>query len=73
MLEISDITISNLESGKLKGELPEFYELKKVTENNNWHNNESTFNHTIQLLKNVRLLTNKRHGGYLSLSRQKNQ
>lgn len=49
-MKIEDITISKLKSGKLKKELPEFYELKGVIENNPWHNNESTFTHTLAVL-----------------------
>ena len=33
--------------------LPEFYELKKVIENNPWHNNESTFTHTLAVLNEL--------------------
>lgn len=53
MLKISQITISKLESGKLKEELPEFYDLEKIIENNPWHNNESTFVHTLTVLKRL--------------------
>ena len=61
MLTISDISIDKLRNNKLKKELPEFYELKEVIENNDWHNNDSVFNHTLtvlekleELLKNVK-------------------
>lgn len=53
MLKIKKITIDKLKSGKLKKELPEFYGLKKVIENNSWHNNESTFTHTLNVLKDL--------------------
>jgi CRISPR/Cas system-associated endonuclease Cas3-HD len=53
MLKISDITIRNLESGRLEKELPEFYELKKVIENNLSHNNESSFRHTLTVLRDL--------------------
>lgn len=51
-MKISDLTIKNLKSGKLSHDLPDFYELKDVIENNDWHNNESTFDHTLNVLKN---------------------
>ncbi|HRZ34058.1 MAG TPA: HD domain-containing protein [Candidatus Moranbacteria bacterium] len=49
-MKIKDITINKLKSGKLKKELSDFYELKKIIENNSWHNNESTFKHVIAVL-----------------------
>ena len=54
IIKIEDITISKLKQGKLKKELPEFYELKKVIENNSWHNNESTFTHTLAVLTELK-------------------
>lgn len=54
MLKIKDITIDKVKGGKLKKELPEFYELKKVIENNSWHNNESTFTHTLNVLRDLK-------------------
>ncbi len=54
MLKIKDFTIKNLKSGKLKKAFPEFYELKNVIERDPvWHNNESTFDHTLSVLKNL--------------------
>ncbi|KKQ45904.1 MAG: tRNA nucleotidyltransferase, CC-adding [Candidatus Moranbacteria bacterium GW2011_GWC2_37_8] len=53
MLTIKEITIDKLKSGKLKKDFPEFYELKRVIENNPWHNNESTFTHTLNVLKDL--------------------
>jgi len=51
-MTINDITIKKIKSNKLLNELPEFYELKSVIENGNWHNNESTFDHTLNVLSN---------------------
>ncbi len=53
MLKIENITISNLKNGQLKKELPEFYELDKIIENNPWHSKESVFIHTINVLEGV--------------------
>lgn len=50
IIKIENITINKLKQGKFKEELSEFYELKKVIENNSWHNNESTFTHTLAVL-----------------------
>jgi hypothetical protein len=52
MLKISDITIEKIKNDEFIKELPELYELKNVIENNLWHTNDSTFNHTLTVLKN---------------------
>jgi hypothetical protein len=61
-LDISNITISNLISNKLLNILPEFYALKNNIENNPWHKNQTTYNHTILVLqaleKNIAKYTN---------------
>lgn len=49
MVSLNDISVKNLIGDKIISDLPEFYELKKVVENNIWHN-ESVFNHTIKIL-----------------------
>jgi len=56
MLKISDITIEKIKNNKLTKELPEFYELENVIENNLWHTNDSTFNHTLVVLKKLEIL-----------------
>lgn len=60
-MKIKDITIKKLKSGKLKKELSEFYELKNIIENNQWHNRESTFAHTLVVLDELQkfLINNK--------------
>ena len=68
-MTISDITIQKLKTGKLSAELPEFYDLQNVIENNNWHNHESTFNHTLKVLANYDrylLKTDKKISQYLN-------
>lgn len=59
MLKIKDLTVKNLNADKFITELPEFYELKKVIENNPWHDHESTFNHTLKVLVNHDKFLNK--------------
>lgn len=49
MLNIADISIEKLRDGELENELPEFYELKNVFENNLWHH-ETTFEHVLLVL-----------------------
>jgi len=51
MIKVSAITIEKLKNNKLRNELPSIYELKEVIENNGWHNHESVFHHTIEVLK----------------------
>ncbi len=54
---------NNLKTGKLADLIPEFYELKNVVENNDWHNKETVFKHTLSVLDNlekiIRNLDNK--------------
>jgi UTP:GlnB (protein PII) uridylyltransferase len=49
-MKIENITYDNLKSGELEKDLPEFYELRTVIENNSWHDHETTFNHTLAVL-----------------------
>ena len=52
-VNISIINKKNIKSGKLAKFIPEFYELKKVIENNPWHNKEPVFSHTLSVLDNL--------------------
>jgi len=49
MLNPKDIQIEALKNEELLNELPEFYELKNVFENNQWHH-ETTFEHVLMVL-----------------------
>ncbi len=49
MILLDSINTKNLLNDKFITDLPEFYNLKKVIENSDWHN-ESVFSHTIKLL-----------------------
>jgi len=51
--DISILNKRNIKTGKLTKLIPEFYELKKVVENNLWHNEESVFDHTLSVLDNL--------------------
>ena len=70
MLKISDISIEKLKSKNLKDKLPELFELKKFIENNEWHDNDSVFNHTLNVLiklkETIRNITNKEITSYLN-------
>ncbi len=50
-MKISDLSVDRVQSGDFCNELPEFYKLKNCIENNNGHNNDSVFNHSINALK----------------------
>ncbi|MDO8601120.1 MAG: HD domain-containing protein [bacterium] len=50
---------NNIKSGKLAKLIPEFYELKKVVENNPWHNKESVFDHILSVLDNLKIIIRK--------------
>lgn len=53
MLRVSDITIEKLRNSELINELPELYDLKDVIENNDWHNDDSTLNHTLTVVEKL--------------------
>ncbi|OGH91789.1 MAG: hypothetical protein A2534_04665 [Candidatus Magasanikbacteria bacterium RIFOXYD2_FULL_39_9] len=48
MLKLVDLNIENIKSGKLINELPEFYALKDVIENNAGHINDPVFDHCVR-------------------------
>ena len=55
------LNIGKIRNGEFSDLIPELYELKDVIENNDWHNNDPVFNHTLDvleklegLLKNIR-------------------
>tara|TARA_Y100000310_G_C20634678_1_gene790538 strand:+ start:137 stop:760 length:624 start_codon:yes stop_codon:yes gene_type:complete len=59
MLKISDLTIEKLRAGEVLKELPEFYELKEIIEDNDWHANDTVFNHTLTTLEKLEFLLEK--------------
>ncbi len=59
MIEVSSVTLKRLKNNKLEKELPEFYELREVIENNDWHPNEPVFSHTISVLSHLEKLLKK--------------
>ena len=56
MLKVEDITVEKLRKGELKKELSEFYELQRVVENNEWHDHENVFDHTLAVLESLEKL-----------------
>jgi len=52
-INISLLSKTNIKSGKLTSLIPEFYELKNVVENNDWHHKENVFDHTLSVLDNL--------------------
>jgi UTP:GlnB (protein PII) uridylyltransferase len=68
MLKISDITIEKIKNNRLERELPELYDLKNIIEKSLWHNNDSTFSHTLKVLKELEKIlkkNGKKTGSYL--------
>lgn len=51
MLDIKQITPEKLEQGDFEKELPQFYALKAVVENNSWHIKQSVFDHSVKTFK----------------------
>lgn len=68
---VSRLNRANIVSGKLKEAIPEFYELKDVIENNVWHNEESTFDHTLSVLRNLDKLFLRLNGNFRRALNQK--
>ena len=58
-MKIAFLNINRLRGNKLTKIFPEFYELKNVIENNDWHHNDSVFNHTIKVLISMEKLLKK--------------
>jgi UTP:GlnB (protein PII) uridylyltransferase len=52
-INISLLNRKDIIRGKLTELIPEFYELKEVIENNDWHNKESVFEHTFSVIDNM--------------------
>jgi len=47
------LNIGKIRNGEFSDLIPEFYELKDVIENNDWHNNDSVFDHTLNVLEKL--------------------
>jgi len=62
-IDISILTEGNIKSGRLIKIIPELYELKKIIENNPWHNKESVFGHTLSVLENLEKIIRKSNEG----------
>jgi len=55
-IKISSLTSKNIKAGQFKKDLPEVYALKKVVEDNGWHEKQDVFVHTMAVLKQLELL-----------------
>ena len=71
MKNITNITIESIKNGELQNELPEFYELKNVFENNSWHH-ETTFEHILDVLSEYEKLINNTKFDYLNVNLDNN-
>jgi UTP:GlnB (protein PII) uridylyltransferase len=61
-LDLSVLSIDGLLSGELHNVVPEFYELRNSVENNNWHHEESTFDHSLVVAGNLINIVNSLSG-----------
>jgi len=52
-IKVSNISIENIKNNQFQNELPEIFQLKNVIENNSWHDHESVFDHTIDVLETL--------------------
>ena len=64
MIDVKDISIEKIKNGDFKDDIPEFYELKNVFENNLWHY-ETTFDHTLMVLEEYEKFVQNNKIGYL--------
>ncbi len=55
-LKLPEFAIERIKNRELEKSIPEFYELEEVIENNDWHNNESVFNHTLTVIEKLNQL-----------------
>lgn len=53
------LDIGKIKKNEFANEIPEFYELEKVIENNDWHDNDSVFNHTLTVLSHLEKILKK--------------
>jgi len=52
-LKITEISIKKIKDTKLSKRLPELYQLKKIVENSDWHNQETVFDHILTILREL--------------------
>jgi CRISPR/Cas system-associated endonuclease Cas3-HD len=71
MKNITDTTVESIKNGELQNELPEFYELKNVFENNSWHH-ETTFEHVLDVLNKYEKLISNTQFDYLDVKLDNN-
>lgn len=65
MINIKNITIEKIKNGDFKKDIPEFYELKNIFENNPWHH-ETTFEHVLMVLREYEKFTQEYSFDYLN-------
>lgn len=71
MIEIEKISLEKIQAGEFENELPEFYDLKNVFENNLWHH-ETTFEHTLSVLSHYNAFLDDYCPDYLNDKLEKN-
>lgn len=52
-MDISSLTSKSIAEGKLQEILPEFYDLKNITENNPWHLHQTVFDHVVRVISGM--------------------
>jgi len=58
-IKISEFTIDKIKNRAFEESLPELYQLEEIIENSLWHINESVFDHTIAVVKELEELIEK--------------
>lgn len=67
IIQISSLTAAGLRDGEFANVLPEYYELKKVTENGAWHLNQNVFDHVVKVFSSFESLL---HFDFLSANQR---
>jgi hypothetical protein len=60
-IKLYTFTINKIKNNEFENSIPEFYELRNIVENNDWHDNDPVFNHVLfvseklgEVLENVK-------------------
>lgn len=71
MIDIKKVSLEGIKAGEFKNELPEFYDLKNIFENNLWHH-ETTFEHVLSVFNKYNIFLDNYRVDYLNNKVEKN-
>ena len=56
MIDLSALSSTSLLDGVFENELPEYYALRSIVENNAWHDNQDVFSHSVKVFEGLELV-----------------